>query len=67
MMDSLLDRHLDGMGLSRVLVGDDEHAHDAEYRLITSASSVVFQGTLDRCSDFVRGYIYAKTGQRQVW
>lgn len=65
----LLDRDLQRLaekhGLSLVPMGD-ESAHDFEYRIITSSSSHVFQGSPDRCSDFLKGLHYGKTADRAV-
>lgn len=35
----------------------DPCAHDADWRIFTVPGTAnLFQGTMDRCSDFVRGY-----------
>lgn len=45
---------------------NDENNTDAEWRIIDTRSSLIFQGTLDRCSDFAKGLHYGKTGERQL-
>lgn len=55
---------LEDEGPDRVRCADDP---EPDWRIITAGASHVFQGTLDRCSDFLRGIIYARTGERAVW
>lgn len=57
-----LDKQLEQLGLARIPIGDG-----GDWRIINSASSHVFQGSEDRCSDFVKGMLFAKGGTRAVF
>ncbi len=57
-------RWCDRLGLRIELYTADPFAHDAEFRIHGRTDGIrpmpreiLFQGTLDRCSDFVRGYL----------
>lgn len=58
-MFCLEDEHAD-----RVRCADDP---EPDWRIINASSSLIFQGTRDRCSDFLRGIIFGRTGERSVW
>lgn len=48
----------------RVRCADDP---PPDWRIINASSSLIFQGTFERCSDFIRGVIFGRTGERAVW
>lgn len=70
----VMDHHLKALGLEmfcleaevpdRVRCADDP---EPDWRIIDASSSHLFQGTLDRCSDFLRGVIFGRTGQRTIY
>jgi hypothetical protein len=66
LIESELRRWIQKLGLRIDLVSSDPHAHDAEYLISEGPDSprrpeprqILFQGSLGRCSDFVRGYLH---------
>lgn len=54
-----LERWAAKLGLKIKLYTSDPYVYDAEYRIFKgNKSEHIFQGSADRCSDFIRGYIW---------
>ena len=71
LVESEVRRWCAHLGLRLDLITSDPWAHDAEYRVIARSDDrqahpreTLFQGSMDRCSDFVRGYMMGKEPDR---